>query len=84
VRIDSLEPHICDAFEPRILLHPKLILLIDELENWPEKQPDHHYDGLTALHILWMVATTRSIGIEYTSAAKSTESDEGFGGHGAW
>lgn len=84
VRIDSLEPYICDAFEPRILLHPKLIQLIDELENWPEKQRHHHYDGLTALHILWMVATTRSIGIEYTSAAKTNDGDERFGGNGAW
>ncbi|MBL8499562.1 MAG: hypothetical protein JNL77_03095 [Nitrosomonas sp.] len=84
VRIDSLEPHICDAFEPRILFHARLIQLLDELENWPEKQPHHHYDGLTALHILWMVATTRSGSIEYTSAKKSNDDSEGFEGQGAW
>lgn len=84
VRIDSLEPYICDAFGPRILLHPKLIQLIDELENWPEKQKHHHYDGLTALHILWMIAVTRSGGIAYTGATKTNEGDERFGGNGAW
>lgn len=83
VRIDSIEPYITDAFEPRILFHARLIQLLDELENWPEKQPHHHYDGLTALHILWMVATTRSGGIEYTSANKSTDGAR-FGGKGAW
>lgn len=78
VRIDSLEPYITDTFEPRILFHAELILLLDEIENWPEKQPHHHYDGLTALHILWMVATTRSSGMAYQGAGKSE--NEG----GAW
>lgn len=82
VRIESLEPYVCDAFEPRILFHARLIMLLDELENWPEKQPDHHYDGLTALHILWMVATTRSGSIEYTGA-RSTEGER-FERGGAW
>lgn len=60
VRIDSLEPYITDAFTPRILFNPALILLLSELDTWPEKQPGHHYDGLCALHILWMVAVSRS------------------------
>ena len=59
VRIDSLEPYITDAFEPRILFNPALTLLLAELDSWPEKQGHHHYDGLCALHILWMIASTR-------------------------
>ena len=75
LRIDSLEPMINDAFNPRILLHPSLVQLLDELDTWPEKQPGHHYDGLTALHILWMMAFTRSFKFEY----KSIKRPEGSG-----
>lgn len=64
VRVDSLEPFICDAFNPTILLHPSLIQLLDELDTWPAKQSHHHYDGLTALHILYMVAVSRSGGMD--------------------
>lgn len=87
VRIDSIEPYITDAFEPRILFHSRLIQLLDELENWPEKQPNHHYDGLTALHILWMIATTRSGGFAYEGAGKSNNDGSRFSGcsgGGAW
>ncbi|EIJ33354.1 hypothetical protein [Thiothrix nivea] len=62
VRIDSLEPHINDI-PARILLHANQVHLLDELDTWPEKQPHHHYDGLTALHILWMIAVSRAGGI---------------------
>lgn len=67
VRIDSLEPYITDAFDPRILFSPALTLLLAELDSWPEKQSSHHYDGLSALHILWMIATTRSGAMEFHS-----------------
>lgn len=63
VRIDSLEPFITDAFDPRILFDPSLTLLLAELDSWPEKQPGHDYDGLCALYILWKVASTRGAGI---------------------
>ncbi|MCZ7655537.1 MAG: hypothetical protein M5R42_16725 [Rhodocyclaceae bacterium] len=63
VRIDSLEPFITDAFDPRILFDPSLILLLAELDTWPEKQPGHDYDGLCALYILWKIASTRGIGV---------------------
>lgn len=66
VRIESLEPYITDAFEPRILFSPALTQLLAELDSWPEKQTDHHYDGLCALHILWMIATTRGAKFEFT------------------
>lgn len=83
VRIDSLEPYICDAFEPRILFSPALTLLLAELDSWPEPQSHHHYDGLSALHILWMMASTRgNAHFAYTPAPRS-----GLGGGfsaGAW
>lgn len=61
-RVDAMEPFITDAMEPRILFSPGLIALLAELDSWPEPQPNHHYDGLSALAILWMLATTRSVG----------------------
>jgi len=60
VRIDSLEPYVSDAFEPRVLFGAHLTQLLAELDTWPEKQAGHHYDGLCALHILWMIAFTRA------------------------
>lgn len=65
VRVDSLEPYITDAFEPRILFHPSQILLLEQLETWPEPQPGHHYDALSALHILWSVAVSRGGAFEW-------------------
>ena len=59
VRYDSLEPYINDAFEPRILFNPSLTLLLAELDSWPEKQGNHHYDGLSGLYLLWKLASTR-------------------------
>lgn len=61
IRIDSLEPFINDI-DPRILFHASQVQLLDELGTWPEKQSHHHYDGLTALHILWMIAVSRASG----------------------
>lgn len=82
VRIESLEPFITDAFDPRILFSPALTQLLAELDSWPEKQSGHHYDGLSALHILWMIATTRSGKIEYQGAGGNRRADEG--GRKAW
>lgn len=59
VRYDSLEPYINDAFEPRILFNPSLIQLLAELDAWPDKPSGHHYDGLSALYLLWKIASTR-------------------------
>lgn len=71
VRIDSLEPFITDRLAPSILLHADLRQLLDELDTWPEKQTHHHYDGLTALHILWVIASTRAHGLyEFTPVPK--------------
>lgn len=62
VRIDSLEPVIC-GLEPRILVHASLSRLLAQLGTWPLPQNDHHYDLLVALHILWVVASSRGMGM---------------------
>lgn len=81
VRIDSLEPHINDI-HAQILFHSSLIHLLDELDTWPEAQDGHHYDGLVALHILWMIASTRAGGLPkiVTSSRRrrSAASTKGF------
>lgn len=59
VRIDSLEPFVTDIAAPQIIFNKAQTTLLAELDTWPEKQSGHHYDGLTALHILWMIAQTR-------------------------
>lgn len=69
VRIDSLEPFITDL-EPRILFHARLTRLLEELESWPDPQPHHHYDGLVALHILWMIAVSRGGGVPQIASRK--------------
>ncbi|VVE59806.1 phage protein [Pandoraea captiosa] len=76
VRIDSLEPFITDRFEPSILFHQSLTGLLSELDTWPEPQGAHHYDSLTALHILWVIASSRGYAItDGFTAAPSRESD---------
>jgi len=62
VRIGSLEPNITDI-DPDILFHADLLLLISEMDDFPEKQSHHHYDGLTALHLLYYMAVTRAGGL---------------------
>ncbi len=62
VRVDSLEPNITDM-DPDILFHSRLLRLIEEMDDWPEKQPHHHYDGLVALHLLYHMAVTRAGGL---------------------
>lgn len=58
-RIDSLEPFITDAIEPRILFNPALTQLLAELDAWPEKQTNHHFDGLSGLYLLWKLVEKR-------------------------
>jgi len=62
VRIDSLEPFVTDPIMPGIVFHAGLIQLLAELDTWPAPQGNHHYDGLTALHLLWHIAITRGMG----------------------
>lgn len=83
VRIDSIEPYVTDPVVPSILLHSTLTQLLSELDTWPEKQTNHHYDGLTALHLLWFIAMTRSAGMgEVQSQARRGNWDNAGGGRG--
>ena len=74
VRIDSLEP-VITGIDPRILFHARLKRLLEELDDWPEKQDDHHFDGLVALHLLWMIAVSRGSGIPRAASKKSGKRD---------
>jgi len=77
VRIESMEPYITDAFEPRILFNPALTLLLAELDAWPEKQTGHHFDGLCALHLLWELASTRGRGLfDFQSTGRARTSTQ--------
>ncbi|WP_347253465.1 hypothetical protein [Leminorella grimontii] len=78
VRVDSLEPYINDRFNPRILFHPGLLSMISQLEEWPEPQTGHHFDNLSALHILWMIAVSRSVGFEWQPIARQTSQSSRF------
>lgn len=82
VRIESLEPYITDAFDPRILFNPSLTMLLAELDSWPEKQSDshYHYDGLSTLHILWVTAFSRSATMEFQSSGQRVAASGGMAG----
>lgn len=73
VRIDSLEPNITDL-DPDILFHNSLQRLTAELDDWPEKQPDHHYDGLVGLHLLYHMAVTRAGGLPNITSRRRANS----------
>jgi predicted phage terminase large subunit-like protein len=78
LRIESLQPHMKNGL---IRLSQSQNTLIDQLRHFPKAD---HDDGPDALHMLWMLATTRSGGIEYTGARKSNDEGARFGGNGAW
>lgn len=77
---------------PSILFHSGLTALLAELDEWPEPQGNHHFDGLTALHILWMIAQSRAhfaTGGYIAVPKRGSNSKDGasFGGRfgqGAW
>ncbi len=76
-RIEGLEPFITDAMDPSILFAPGLVSLLAEMDSWPEAQSGHHYDGLSALHLLWMIATTRAMGVEgFQSVGRHSPADD--------
>lgn len=76
LRIETLQPHMANGL---IRLHPSQKTLIDQLRHFPKAD---HDDGPDALHMLWMIATTRAAGIAYQGAGRSTAHGR-FGG-GAW
>jgi len=81
VRIDSLEPYINDIV-PQILFHAKQTQLLDQLDEWPEKQTNHHFDALDALHILWMIASSRSTGLpKITTSGRGRRPSKGISGY---
>lgn len=63
VRIDSIEPLVCDQLEPRILFRAELAQLLEELGTWPLPQSHHHYELLVCLHMLWWIAVSGSAGM---------------------
>lgn len=76
-RIAALEPFITD--EPaQIAIHEKCTLLKGELDEWPEKQPNHHYDLLCALSILWMISSTGMGGIPKVKSRSVNRSIQGY------
>ncbi|WP_353627606.1 hypothetical protein ABNQ24_12715 [Ralstonia pseudosolanacearum] len=80
VRIDSLEPYITDRLSPMILLHASQTALLSELDSWPEPQSGHHYDGLTALELVWRIASTMGNGhFEFTPAGRHHATAETYG-----
>lgn len=72
VRIESLEPFI-NRGNPKILFSQECRLLLEQLEDWPEKQSHHHYDLLIALHLLWHVAVARASGIPVIATGRSRD-----------
>ena len=82
VRYDSLEPYINDAMEPRMLFNPALVQLLAQLDSWPELQQGHHYDGLSALYLLWKLASTRGGSIGAMGGFQSISRRQGDGDNG--
>ena len=82
VRIDSLEPYVTDQLEPRIVFNPALTQLLAELDSWPEKQSGHHYDGLSALWLLWVIAVARGGGHQLQTVARKGAPTASRGGRG--
>ena len=76
-RIGSLETYVTNT-PAQIAFHSHCRLLLDELENWPEKQTAHHYDLSCALAILWMVASTGAGGMPRVNSRKVTKQIRGY------
>lgn len=75
LRIETLQPHMANGL---IRLHPSQNTLIDQLRHFPKAD---HDDGPDALHMLWMLALSRTAGFAYESAAAASTSTYG---DGAW
>ena len=69
VRIESMEPFINGA-EASILFHSGLSGLLSELHDFPLPQPGHHYDGLSALYLLFKLAATRRYAVPSIKTAR--------------
>jgi hypothetical protein len=76
-RIAALEPFVTDM-PAQIAFHEKCTLLKGELEDWPQKQPGHHFDLLCAASILWMIASTGMGGMPKVGSKKVQRSIQGY------
>ncbi len=76
-RIAALEPFVTDD-PAQIAIHESCTLLKGEMENWPQKQTEHHFDLLCALSILWMVSSTGMGGIPNIGSRKVTSGIRGY------
>ncbi|OHU85493.1 MULTISPECIES: hypothetical protein [Pseudoalteromonas] len=76
-RIEGLEPYVTNS-PAQIAFSSRCPLIIDELENWPDKQTTHHYDLSSALTILWMIASTGAGGMPKVRSRKVTKSIGGY------
>lgn len=68
LRIESLSPHVNNGL---ILFSQAHTVLNTQLRHWPEAD---HDDGPDALHMLWMLAISRSGGIPRIRLGKKRES----------
>jgi hypothetical protein len=62
----------------QIAIHEKCTLLKGELEDWPQKQPGHHFDLLCAASILWMIASTGMGGMPRIGSKRVTNQIKGY------
>jgi hypothetical protein len=76
-RIAALEPFVTDS-PAQIAIHEKCTLLKGELEDWPQKQPGHHFDLLCAASILWMIASTGMGGMPRIGSKRVTNQIKGY------
>ncbi|MBS3796705.1 hypothetical protein [Pseudoalteromonas sp. BDTF-M6] len=76
-RIGALEPYVTNQ-PAQIAFHSNCRLVLDELENWPDKQTGHHYDLSCTLAILWMLASTGAGGIPRTASRRVTKLIRGY------
>lgn len=64
LRIESLQPHVANAY---IRSHRRHTVLNEQLIHWPEAD---HDDGIDALQILWMIASTSAGGVPAVRSGK--------------
>lgn len=76
LRIETLQPHFANGL---IRLHPSQTTLIDQLRHFPKAD---HDDGPDALHMLWALAVSGCVKMEYQSASGSRSDKDG--GRKAW
>ena len=59
-RAESLELYITDI-PANILFHTRCKLLVAELEAWPDKPADNHFDLICALWLMWTITRKKKL-----------------------